>query len=122
MNAHVVELAGGIIAVSFMFELLRRRQLKEKYALLWLLVGMAMLVLAIYPPLLDDAARAAGVKAGPNLLLFAGSLVLVVVCVHLSWEISRLEDKTRALAEEVGLLRLEVEVGKTPSDNTRLGA
>src|SRR3954447_22225355 len=114
MSAHIVELAGGIIAVSFMFELLRRRQLKEKYAVLWLLVGIGMLVLAVWPPLLDHIADAVGVKAGPNLLLFAASLVLVVVCVHLSWEVSRLEDKTRALAEEVGLLRLEVEMHKTP--------
>jgi hypothetical protein len=118
MSAHIVELAGGIIAVSFMFELLRRRQLKEKYAVLWLLVGIGMLVLAIWPPLLDHLADAVGVKAGPNLLLFAASLVLVVVCVHLSWEVSRLEDKTRALAEEVGLLRLEVEMHKTPDTDS----
>jgi hypothetical protein len=108
---------GGIVSVSIMFELLRRRQLKEKYAALWLLVGIAMLVLAAYPPLLDEVARAVGIKAGPNLLLFAGSLVLVVVCVHLSLEVSSLEDKTRALAEEVGLLRLEVEMGRLPVDD-----
>jgi hypothetical protein len=115
MSAHVLELVGGLISVSFMFELLRRRQLKEKYAVLWLLVGIAMLVFAAWPPLLDHLANELGIKSGPNLLLFVASLVLVVVCVHLSWEISRLEDKTRALAEEMGLLRLEVEMGKTPS-------
>ncbi len=119
MNAHVFELAGGIIAVSIMFELMRRRSVKEKYAVLWLLVGIAMLVLAAWPALLDHLARAAGVKAGPNLLFAAGMLVLVVVCVHLSAAISALEDKTRALAEEVGLLRLEVEMHKTPSDSPR---
>jgi len=109
MGVHGLALVGGIVAVGLMFELLRRRQLKEKYAVLWLLVGVVMLVFAIWPPLLDTLSRALGVKSGPNLLLFVATLVLIVVCVHLSWEISRLEDKSRALAEEVGLLRLEVE-------------
>lgn len=111
MGVHVLALIGGLISVTLMFELLRRRQLKEKYAVLWMLVGIAMLVLAAWPPLLNALASATGVKSGPNLLLFVGTLVLIVVCVHLSWEVSRLEDKTRALAEEIGLLRLEVEQG-----------
>lgn len=114
MSARVLEIVGAVISVSIMFELLRRRQLKEKYAVLWLFVGIAMMVFAAWPPLLDHLANAVGIKSGPNLLLFVATLVLVVVCVHLSWEVSRLEDKSRALAEEVGLLRLEVEVGKTP--------
>jgi hypothetical protein len=106
---HVLALVAGLICVGLMFELLRRRQLKEKYAALWLLVGIVMLGLAAWPPLLNYLARLTGVKSGPSLLLFVATLVLILVSVHLSWEVSRLEDKSRALAEEIGLLRLEVE-------------
>lgn len=109
MSTHLVALVGGLIALSVMGELLRRRQLKEKYAVLWLVVGAGMLTLAVWPQLVDMAARAVGVKSGTNLLLFVGVLILTLVCVHLSWEVSRLEDKTRALAEEIGVLRLQVE-------------
>lgn len=111
MSVHLVALAGGLVSLSLMLELMRRRQLKEKYAVLWLLVGVGMLVLAIWPQLVDMAARGLGIKSGTNLLLFVGVLVLTLVCVHLSWEVSRLEDRTRALAEEIGVLRLEVEQG-----------
>jgi hypothetical protein len=109
MSVHLIALVGGLIALSVMAELLRRGQLKEKYAVLWLLVGAAMLVLAIWPQLIDTIATAVGVKSGANLLLFIGVLVLTLVCVHLSWEVSRLEDRSRALAEELGVLRLQVE-------------
>lgn len=109
MKTHVVSLVAGLIAVGLMVELLRRRQLKEKYAVLWVIVGAGMLLLAAWPGLLDMTARALSIKSGPNLLLFVAALVLIVVCVHLSWEVSRLEDRSRALAEEVGLLRLEVD-------------
>jgi hypothetical protein len=112
MGLHLVALTGGLLSVSFIVEMLRRRQLKEKYAVLWLAVGVGMLALAVWPELLNLSAHAVGVKSGPSLLLFVGVLVLVLVAVHLSWEVSRLEDKTRALAEEIGLLRLEVDVNR----------
>ena len=109
MTAHVLFIVAGVVSCTIMFELLRRRQLKEKYTVLWFLLGVGMTVLAIFPGLLDDAADALGVKDPPNLLSLVSELVLLLVCVHLSWEVSRLEDKSRALAEELGLLRLQVE-------------
>jgi len=120
VNIHITALLGGAITCSLMFELLRRRQLKEKYAVLWLVLGLAMVPLAVFPGLLDLSANLLGVQSGPNLLLFVAALVLLLVCVHLSWEVSRLEDKSRALAEEIGLLRLEFsrrprEVPRTPA-------
>lgn len=111
MRTHLVALAGGLVSVGVIIVMLRRN-MKEKYAVLWLLIGAAMLVLAIWPPLLDDASQALGIKSGPNLLLFVAVLVLVIVCVQLSWEVSRLEDRNRALAEEIGLLRFDLEHGE----------
>jgi len=90
-------------------EMLRRRQLREKYAALWLLVGIGILPLAFYPRLLDNLAAAAGVASGASLVLFLAVVFLLFVCMHLSWEVSRLEDETRVLAEEIALLRSERE-------------
>jgi hypothetical protein len=114
MRLHILALTGGVISIGLMLALLRRRQFKEKYAVLWLIVGVAMLVVAVWPPVVDDLADLLGVKSGANLLLWVGTLLLIVFSVHLSWEVSRLEDKTRALAEEAGLLRLEVEQQQMP--------
>jgi len=111
LRIHLLAFAGGLISLSVIVVMLRRN-MKEKYAVLWLLIGASMLILAIWPPLLDDASRTVGVKSGPNLLLFVAVLVLVAVCVQLSWEVSRLEDRSRALAEEIGLLRFDLEHGE----------
>jgi hypothetical protein len=58
------------------------------------------------------------VQTPSNLLFFVAALVLLIVCVQLSWEVSRLEDETRALAEEVAILRLEAQKGRAlpPAD------
>jgi|ERR1700694_787299 hypothetical protein len=115
-GGRIIALVGGLFVLAVMVELLRRRQLREKYAALWLLVSLVVVVLGIFPKLLDQTARAVGVANPPDLLLFLASIVLLLVCVHLSWEIGRLEDKSRYLAEDVAILRekLDQERSSTP--------
>jgi hypothetical protein len=109
MSTHVVAVVVAVASVGFMIELLRRGQVKEKYAALWLAVGGGMLVLGVFPGLLDRVADALGVADPPNLLLFAAAVLLLLVDVHLSWEVSRLEEKTRTLAEANALLEERVD-------------
>jgi len=108
-GVHIIALVGGALILIGMFELLRRGQLREKYAVLWLLVGVAVAVFGLFPGLLNDIAQPLHIADPPNLLLFAGNVVLLLVTVHLSWESTRMEDRTRALAEEVALLRERLE-------------
>jgi hypothetical protein len=70
------------------------------------------LVLTIFPGLLTGLARALGVAVPANLLFFVAIVFLVCVALHLSWELSRVEDETRKLAEDLALLRLELEEHK----------
>ena len=95
----------GLVLLACILELLRRHQLREKYAALWLAVGSAVVPLGLFPQMLDSVAGSVGIKSGVSLVLFAGMVLLLLVCLHLSWESSRLEEETRTLAEEVALLR-----------------
>lgn len=104
----IVTALTGLVLLAAIVELLRRRQLREKYALLWLGVGIVVVPLALLPRLLDDVAEAVGVASGVSLVLFLGIVFLLLVAVHLSWEVSRLEEETRTLAEELALLRVEL--------------
>ncbi|GAA0725740.1 DUF2304 domain-containing protein [Dactylosporangium roseum] len=97
----------ALAALAFMIELLRRRQLQEKYAMLWLGVSLVVLPLGFFPTLADTVAKAIGVASGVSLVLFLGIVFLLLVCVHLSWEVSRLEEETRTLAEDIALIRAE---------------
>ena len=96
------------VAIAAMFELIRRQNIKEKYIVLWIVTAVAIAIIAIHPGVIDIAADATGIQAGPNVLFLITGLAITVVCVQLSIEISRLEDRSRALAEELGLLRLEL--------------
>lgn len=99
----------ALVIVALVVEMLRRKKLREKYAALWLLVGGATLILAAFPRLLNIVAELVGVQLPSNLLFAMSILLLLGVCLHLSWEISVVEDETRALAEEVAILRTQLE-------------
>ncbi|WP_285313370.1 DUF2304 domain-containing protein [Pseudarthrobacter sp. fls2-241-R2A-168] len=99
----------ALVIVVLVVEMLRRKKLREKYAVLWLVVGLATLILAAFPQLLALTARLLGVQVPSNLLFAMTILLALGVCLHLSWEISVVEDETRTLAEEAAILRTHIE-------------
>ncbi|HEX3792762.1 MAG TPA: DUF2304 domain-containing protein [Pseudonocardiaceae bacterium] len=122
MSPYIVAVVGSVLVLAGIFELLRRRQLSEKYAVLWLVVGVLILALTVFPQLLNLISRSVGVVVPLNLLFFVAVVFLFCVTLHLSWELSRLENETRKLAEDLAILRLEVDEvkhGKQPDVTDR---
>ncbi|KQQ80324.1 DUF2304 domain-containing protein [Pseudarthrobacter sp. SL88] len=97
-----------LVILLIIFEMLRRRHLREKYAVIWIIIGIGVLVLVAFPQLLFWSSGVLGVKVPSNLLFAMAIVLLVSVCLHLSFEQSQAEDEVRVLAEEVGILRLKV--------------
>jgi hypothetical protein len=98
-----------VVVLGLVVELLRRRHLRGKYALLYLALGAGVSLVALVPSLLGVLAHLLGVTVPANLLFFASIIVLLLVSMQLAYESGRLEEETRTLAEEVGLVRLELD-------------
>jgi len=103
MNPSVLAAITSIITLVFIFDLLRRGVLRENYAVLWLFVGFLALAASIYPKILELLSRVLGVATPVNLLFFATIVLLILVAVQLSYELSRHEARIRRLAEELAL-------------------
>ncbi len=101
-----------IVASSLVFVvfLVRRGQIRVKYALLWLSVGAGMVVLSVSPGVLDALSRQVGVAYPPTTLFLVAIVFLLLLSVHVSFELSRLEEQSRTLAEQLALLRAELEL------------
>lgn len=99
----------GLAVLGVIFSMLLRRKLREKYAVLWILIGIVILVLTIFPEMLGEAAQMLGVAVPANLLFILALALLIGVTLHQSWELSANEDETRRLAEEVAILRAQVD-------------
>lgn len=111
MSVNWLGLVAALVMVGFVVELLRRGILRERFAALWLVVSGLLVIVALFPQLLRSAADTLGFALPSNLLFFASILFLLLIAVQLSYEVSRLEARTRRLAEDLALLTTEVRSG-----------
>jgi hypothetical protein len=108
-RGHVFIVLITVAGLAYIFRLVRRRRMGGRYALLWSAVSIVLLVLAVWPGLLTWLSELVGVHYPPALFLLILTGFLFVVVIHFSYELTRLEDRSRILAEEVALLRAEID-------------
>ena len=99
----------ALLLLGLIVYLVRRRRLREEYALLWIAVGVAVIVLALWYGLLSWLTRMIGAVDPTSTLFIFSLLFLLVISIHFSVVNSRLKDQIRDLTQEIGLLRQELE-------------
>jgi hypothetical protein len=99
----VAVIASGFLLL-LVLELVRRRRLLERYALLWLFSAVVLLGLAIWRGLLEDLANAIGIAYAPNALFLIAFGFIMVLLLHFSIAVSRLADQSKVLAQRMALL------------------
>ncbi len=99
----------AVVICFLIFELIRRKRLMERYAILWLLAGICVLVLALWKGLLTTLAHAAGITYLPSALFAVAFLFVLLMLVHFSTTISRLSDQNTMLAQRLALLQQRLE-------------
>jgi hypothetical protein len=109
LRVSIVAAIASIVLIFIVFELIRSRRLRERYALLWLLTGLVMLVLSLWRDGLNTISGLVGVETYPPAVLFAiGSLFILLVLLHYSTVISKLSDQNTILAQKLALLEAEL--------------
>jgi hypothetical protein len=96
----------GLLLV--VFELVRRRRLMERYALLWLGSALVLFGLAVWRGLLEDLSSALGIASPPNALFVVAFGFVVVLLLHFSMAVSRLTDENKVLAQQMARLDQEL--------------
>lgn len=95
----VIALSGFVLVLV----LVRRRMLKERFAVTWLVVGVGMIVLALARPLLDRLSESLGIQSGTTTVFLIAVLVILGIQLQLSVSVSRIEERIRDLAEAFAL-------------------
>jgi Mg2+/citrate symporter len=88
---------GGIV------ELVRRRRLKEEYALLWIGTSGGMVILASWYGLIEVLTRAIGAVTPTTTLFIFALFFLLLISVHFSVVISRLTEQVHRLTQELAI-------------------
>lgn len=106
--SHIFGVLSAVLTLSVVIEMLRRRRMRERHAIWWLIAGTLALLTGVFPTTLVWAARLVGVAIPLNLVFFVSVAVLFLVCIQHSVELTVLEAKTRTLAETSALLEMRI--------------
>ena len=110
LRLQIVSIGATLALFVLVFELVRRRRLMERYALLWLFSTVVLLGLAVWKDLLEQVASAIGIFYAPSALFLVAFGFILAILLHFSLVISRLSDQTKVLAQRVGLLQQRLDL------------
>ena len=109
LSISIVATVAGIVLLLVVFELIRSRRLRERYALLWLATGIVLVALSAWRGGLNTIAGWLGVRSSPVAVLFAvGLLFVILVLLHYSTVISKLSEQNTILAQRLALLESRI--------------
>ena len=120
VTAYVLGIVAAVLVLVIVVELLRRHHLRERHAIWWFVAGVLALVASVFPGTVTWLAGVVGITLPTNLIFFVSIAILFFVCLQHSSELTRLESKTRTLAEQVAILRLRLDELQThPAEGER---
>ena len=110
----------SVLVVFLLVALLRSRRIREKYAAMWIVLGVGIVIVGVWPNLAVSLARLVGVETPSNLVFAVAIVILLAVCIQLSVALSAQEEQSRTLAEEIALIRCMLDDSGIPgSDGVR---
>lgn len=109
----------SLAALILILEMVRRRSLREEYSLLWLGTAFAMIIVSVWRDLLHGLSSLVGIAYPPNLLFLLASGFMGLLLLYFSTVITRLTQENKEIAQEVALLRYEVESLRVKQDRNQ---
>ena len=112
-KAQIIALVVTFAIFLFILDLVRRRRLSERYALLWMTAALALLVLSIWTGGLDAIADLMGIQEPANAIFIIAFAVVFLLLLNFSVATSRLGEESKVLAQEVARLEQELRVERS---------
>ncbi|AET70699.1 hypothetical protein Desor_5321 [Desulfosporosinus orientis DSM 765] len=94
----------SILVTGFIIEQVRRRRLAVEYSLIWIVAGLGMIILSLWKNGIEYLADIMGIYYAPSAIFVIFGILVFVLCVHFSLEISRLSSANRVLIQRIALL------------------
>src|ERR1035437_4171369 len=114
-NTRIMAIAGSLLLLALIIELVRRRRMKEEYSVLWVATALVLIMLAAWGGALRALTHAIGAISEASTLYFFGLLFVFFLLLHFSIRVSLLERRLTALVQETALLARN-RAPETPAD------
>ena len=111
-----IAIAVSVALFVYILYLVRKKRIKEEYSLLWLFSSAIFIFFSIFRGLLEEFARLVGIAYAPAALFLILLLAVFLILIEFSIIISKLAERNKNLAQEVGILKQEIEKLKGDKD------
>ena len=108
MTSQITSAVIGVLLAGAILYLVRRDHLHGSYALWWLAVAAAILVLGVFPPAIDWLGRVTGISYPPVLPIIVGIGMILIRMLRTDIDRSRQERQLRRLAQKLAILEQEL--------------
>lgn len=99
----------SLVFGATLFYLIRKQKLKEQYALLWLMLSVLMMILSLFPSILDDLARLIHIDYAPSLLYLLSVIGILFILLHLTMAVSAMTQRNVTLVQTVALQERKIQ-------------
>jgi hypothetical protein len=101
----LIAISFSVLFLFFVFEIIRRKRLKEAYALLWVITGVVFLGLSCWQKGLDYIANVFGIYYSPAFLFLVMLVSIILIMIQYSMIISKHTDRIKDLTQEIAILK-----------------
>lgn len=101
----VIAIITSILFLLYIARLIVKGKLREEYAFVWVLCTAVLILFSFWREGLEVAAKIFGIYAPPNLIFTGAIFALIIYIVHLSVTVSKLQEQTKILAQELAMLK-----------------
>lgn len=116
VKIQIISIIGSLVLLFIIFSLMKTKKLKEEYSLLWLIFAIIFLMLSIWKNALDWIAALVGIDYSPAALFLILIMAIFIIMVEFSIIISKQSEWIKRTAQDIGILRLEIEEMKKNID------
>ena len=103
IRIQIIIAVGVLLALMIIIDMIRKKKLELRYALAWLFVGVAVLILDCFPQLITWVSIKLGIASPINMLFFFGFCFSLVIIFVLTMAVSRMSIKIKELTQELAL-------------------
>jgi hypothetical protein len=115
IRIQIISIVGSLLFLVVIGRLIVRGRLREEYAIVWLACTIVLLLLSVWRNGLEVLAASLGVFYPPSLLFLGACFAITIFLVHLSVVVTKLQKQNKILAQELALMRNELQASKQPT-------
>jgi hypothetical protein len=123
MELRVRIIIGIIIVLAFIYicHAIKTKYIDIRHSLIWMVVAIVLLILDLFPALLEKVTVLFGFALPVNMLFFLGFCLTIIIIFSLTAKVSKMSDQVKRLTQEMALLNKEFEEKKENEKESKTG-